>query len=94
MSNLISKSVRIPKDMVDFIERQEGITFSEKLLGVLDEYRNGDADRQKRLQEYEAQLESKRRTLRDYGSVAIRAAKVTQQLGATLSDIDKHFGIK
>ena len=85
---LISKSVRIPEDVVAFIETKEGETFSEKLLGIIKDYRQGDADRQRRLQEYDALLESKRKQLQDYSRTAQKAARVTQQLSAALRDYD------
>ena len=91
MADLISKTVRMPADIVAFVEAQEGPDFSKKLLGVLEDYRYGDANRQKRLQEYEAMLESKRRQLRVYGDTAYKASQVTGQLAATLCDIDSFF---
>ena len=48
----VSKSVRLPCDLVDFIESQEGSNFSEKLLGILHEYRFGDEERQRMLASY------------------------------------------
>lgn len=91
MADLISKTVRMPSDVVAFIDAQEGETFSQKLLGILEEYRFGDEYRRKQIAKYEAQLESKRNQLRVYSDAAFKASRVTQQLGATLRDIDKLF---
>lgn len=38
---LIQKSVRLPADLVDYVELCEGETFTEKLVGILLDYRDG-----------------------------------------------------
>ena len=52
MMEMISKTVRMPADLVKFIESKPGDNFSQQLLGILDDYRNGDQIRQKELQNY------------------------------------------
>lgn len=91
MADLISKTVRMPSDVVAYIEAQSGDTFSQKLLGVLEEFRFGDENRRKRIANYEEMLERQQKQLRTYSETAYNASRVTQQLGATLRDIDKLF---
>lgn len=91
MPELISKTVRIPDDVVAYIETQPGDTFSRKLLGILEEYRFGEDNRRRRIADYEDLLENQRRKLRVYSETAFKASQVTQQLGTTLRDIDKLF---
>lgn len=73
MSNMttISKSIRLPTDLVEFIEAQEGSNFSEKLVSILLEYRDGDADRQRVLESYRQGIsrykELFNRLISDYG---------------------------
>ncbi|MBR6643069.1 MAG: hypothetical protein IKL28_05350 [Lachnospiraceae bacterium] len=62
-SKLIQKSVRLPADLVDYIETQEGYTFSEKLVGVLEEYRSGDQRRRQVLERYNRDVQSRERRL-------------------------------
>lgn len=51
--NCISKTVRMPSDLVEFIDSCPcGDNFSQKLLGILQDYRYGDYSRQKNLEEY------------------------------------------
>ncbi|MDE5894346.1 MAG: hypothetical protein K2H45_15640 [Acetatifactor sp.] len=40
-SDLVQKSVRLPVDLVDYIESCNGSTFTEKLVGILEDYRDG-----------------------------------------------------
>ena len=88
---LVSKTVRMPYDVVEFIEAQEGDTFSQKLLGILEEYQFGDDYRRKRIADSEELLENQRKQLRVYSETAFRASRVTQQLGAILCDIERLF---
>lgn len=55
--HLISKTVRLPVYLVEFIEAQEGSTFTEKLQGVLNDARCGDSDYQIKLTHYKRQVE-------------------------------------
>ena len=91
MADLISKTVRMPADIVAFVEAQEGPDFSKKLLGVLEDYRFGDDNRRRKIADYEKLLENQRRKLRVYSETAYKASSVTGQLAATLCDIDRFF---
>lgn len=48
-NELIQKSVRLPADLVDYVESCEGVTFTEKLIGILVDYRDGLTSRTKKL---------------------------------------------
>lgn len=48
----VSKTIRLPLDLVAYIELQDGENFSQQLQGILNDYRSGDADRKKKLAEY------------------------------------------
>ncbi|MCM1113833.1 MAG: hypothetical protein NC399_11330, partial [Muribaculum sp.] len=52
----VSKSVRLPLSVVEFIEKQPGGNFSQKLLGILSDYRSGDAERREQLDLYYVKL--------------------------------------
>lgn len=83
MSNsTISKSIRLPDYLVEFIEAQEGDNFSEKLLGILYDYRCGDTDRQMMLQSYRRDIARYKdlysRLINEYGearSIIVRMHK-------------------
>lgn len=53
----VSKTIRLPLDLVAYIELQDGENFSQQLQGILNDYRSGDADRQKRLAEYQRSID-------------------------------------
>lgn len=73
MSDLtISKSVRLPDYLVEFIEQyQEGDNFSQKLMAILLEFRDGDDERQRMLESYRKDITKYRnllnRLITDYG---------------------------
>lgn len=52
MMELISKTIRIPSDLLEFIETQPGDTFSAKLIGLVNEFRQGDEIRKFKLENY------------------------------------------
>ena len=52
MRELISKTIRIPSDLLEFIETQPGDTFSAKLIGLVNEFRQGDDIRKAKLEAY------------------------------------------
>lgn len=63
--SLIPKTVRLPSYLVDFVEQQPGGDFSKKLVGVLNEYRDGDERRRKMIEQYDEQIEERRSRLLD-----------------------------
>lgn len=54
--NLISKTVRLPDYLVDYIEQQPGDTFTNKLCNLVEDCLHGDEDRQARLDRYKRQV--------------------------------------
>lgn len=66
-TSYISKTVRMPSDLVDFIESCPfGDNFSQKLLGILYDYRDGDDVRQMEKDQY---IEAFRVLLREYNEM-------------------------
>lgn len=57
MDKTVSKTIRLPLDLVEYIELQDGENFSQQLQGILNDYRRGDADRKKRLAEYRRSID-------------------------------------
>lgn len=57
---LISKSVRLPQELVDYVMQQPGNDFSKKLVGILYEYWKGDEQRQLNLQRYDENIAARR----------------------------------
>lgn len=65
-SNLIQKSVRLPKEVVDFIEKQPGCNFSSKLLNLVNEFISGDSKRCKSMEISRKELEKLNKELAGY----------------------------
>lgn len=56
MSDLVQKSFRLPVEIVDFIESQEGKNLSDKLIRVLEKYIAEEHDLNKLLADQSDQL--------------------------------------
>lgn len=83
----VSKSVRIPVELVDYIELQEGYTFSDKLITLLDDVKNGDAKRRKMISEYDKQIDLRKQKLKELSDNMYEAAKVNKNLDRFYSSI-------
>lgn len=73
-SKLVPKSVRLPQDIVDFVEQQPGGDFSKKLVGILKEYRSGDEERQNIIKHFDQVIEERRNT---YSELVQQVNKLT-----------------
>ncbi|MDE7254274.1 MAG: hypothetical protein K2O32_15215 [Acetatifactor sp.] len=74
---LVSKSVRLPADLVSMVEQAEGRDFSKKLVRVLEEYRDGDETRKEIIEEYDALVESRRNQLQHYSDRIMQASRIS-----------------
>lgn len=77
----VSKSVRLPLSLVEFIEKQPGENFSQKLLMILIDYRDGDMKRKYELDQYYSKL---RRCRETYDRLAIDYAKAHRIIGSMM----------
>jgi antitoxin component of MazEF toxin-antitoxin module len=76
----VSKSVRLPLELVEYVELQEGKTFSAKLISLLEDIHSGDARRRKTLTEYDRQIEERSQKLTEISHNMYNAMLVTQKL--------------
>ncbi len=74
---LVPKSVRLPADLVAFVESKKGRTFSQKLIYVLEDYRAGDDIRLEEIEQYDALLERKRAELSGYYDIIAQASRIS-----------------
>lgn len=56
IDTMISKTVRFPAALVDFIDSQPGENFSQRLVGFLEDCQSGEASRQKRLLDFQRDI--------------------------------------
>ncbi len=60
VSNTIQKSLRLPVDIVNYIELQPGDSFSNKLVNLLYDIMNGDEMRQGTIEKYDEMIQERR----------------------------------
>lgn len=51
--DLVPKSVRLPADIVDFVDGQSGKDWTQKLVNLITDYRDGELERARELDSYE-----------------------------------------
>jgi antitoxin component of MazEF toxin-antitoxin module len=89
-SDTVSKTVRLPRHVVDYVNIHEGRTFTAKLINLLDEVQNGEAKRIRVLNEYDRQIAVKKETLNELYQNTYNANLVSQKLDRfynSISDI-------
>ncbi len=84
-NNLFHKSIRLSSDMIDYVNAQEGTNFSEKLVGILEDYRNGEVIRQNRLEVYDEQIAKKQERLEELCERIYMASDAVRRLASILS---------
>ena len=78
--NTVSKTIRLPVELVEYVELQDGKNFSSKLINLLDDVRNGDANRRATIAEYDDLIRDRRQKLREISDNMYNATLVTQKL--------------
>ncbi len=86
MTCLVSKTVRLPEDLVKYVESQYGDCFAKKLVHILEEHRAGEKRRQEILREYDRQVEEKRKLLGKYADEIRAASNICREISRTLKD--------
>lgn len=74
------KSIRIPDDLIEFIEKQPGKDFSKKLVGIVNSYHDlsCSTERQHQIEDYNA-------TVEEIGSLSLKMISANRKL----SDINQ-----
>lgn len=88
-NELISKSLRLPSDVVDYVEQQPGDTFTSKLVTLLREVRDGDQQRAENLAWYESILKERYQKLEDLNDDIYRIQLILMHLHHAVDEIDK-----
>jgi len=82
----ISKTVRLPADLVNYIDQQEGSNFSQKLVGILVDYQKGDKIRKDTLAYYNRAVSERRQSLKDVTDKLYRADVLLRRITDALKD--------
>lgn len=94
-SCLIQKSVRLPADLVDYIESCSGSTFTEKLVGILEDYRDGLTTRTLELKNLRELQDFVSQNLQKLQSISRRSCEVfrnTELMVDRVRDLNDHIG--
>lgn len=65
MGELVSRTVRFPEDIIAYIDAQEGTNFSKKLISLIHEHKDGDAERAGRMAQYDRYIAGQQERLQD-----------------------------
>jgi len=85
-NNLVQKSVRLPTDLVAWVNEQEGRDFSKKLVGILMEYRSGEEDRLQMIQRQKAAIEDYGKAMSNYRELFYESSNMYRRLADLLPD--------
>lgn len=88
-NDLVTKSMRLPSDIVEYIEQQEGDTFTSKLVTLLREVRDGDQERAENLAWYESTLKERYKKLEELDDDIYQIINVLLHLHHAVDEIDK-----
>lgn len=64
-SYLVQKSVRLPQELVDFVQSQSGNDFSKKLVKILKDYKDGYTLRIAQVQRYDELIDNRQKQLQE-----------------------------
>lgn len=96
MSPLISKSVRLPSDLVSYIESQPGSTFTDKFIVMMNEVRSGEASRQQKISDLEKIIKDRQRSLNHYDQLMRDCGRVAYHMEHIVNaaiEFDKKYSV-
>lgn len=88
-NDLVTKSMRLPPDIVEYVEQQPGDTFTSKLVTLLREVRDGDQKRAEHLAWYESTIEANRQKIAKQNQEIYQIQRVLLHLHHAVDEIDK-----
>ena len=88
-NDLVTKSMRLPPDIVEYIEQQEGDTFTAKFIDLVYEIMNGDKQRAENLAWYESTIEANRQKIAEQNQEIYQIQRVLLHLHHAVDEIEK-----
>ena len=80
MKKSVSKSIRLPEYLVEYVEAQPGKDFTSKLFTLLEDCRIGEKKRQEEKTYYERLIDERRKELRGYNDILMTVAKLRRDV--------------
>lgn len=90
-SNLIQKSVRLPTEVINFIEEQPGNNFSSKLLNLINEFITGDSDRCRSMKYSRKELERLQKELNGFYDLVRSSRNLSNTYEHLLRSLQEEF---
>ncbi len=87
MEKMIHKSVRLPADLVEFISAQPGSDFTNKLVQLLTNCKDGDLERKLMLQRYDEQISERRKRLDALVQCINKVTLISRRVEALVSEV-------
>lgn len=87
-SDLIAKSMRLPADVVDYVEEQPGDTFTSKFVALVRDIKDGEQRRTERLAYYERTIAANHKKLEDQNQKIYQISKVLLHLHKAVDEIN------
>lgn len=88
-SETLQKTIRLPVELVEYVENQDGKDFSKKLVNLLDDVKSGDTRRQEMLSDYEKRISEYRTRLDELLSSTCTLKQVFERLDKFCHDINR-----
>ena len=88
-NDLVTKSMRLPPDIVEYVEQQPGDTFTSKLVTLLREVKDGDQKRAEMLEYYKSTIEANRQKIAKQNQEIYQIQRVLMHLHHAVDEIDK-----
>lgn len=88
MEKLVQKSVRMPGELVEFVNSQPGNDFTSRLVRLLAEYKSGDQERRLMLQRYDEQIAERRERLDSLMDSINRVTLVSRRVEAVINEVE------
>ena len=88
-SYLVHKSVRLPQELVDFVQSQSGNDFSKKLVKILKDYKDGYTLRIAQVQRYDELIDERQKQLQELTERVNKVAFLVDNLAVISSVPEK-----
>ena len=86
--DLIKKSIRVSKDLDEYVGSQKGKTWTDKLCRILEDYRSGDETRAKALAYYEKCMAANQEKIQEQNNQIYTVARSLDHLHRAIEDLN------
>lgn len=86
--DLIKKSIRLPADLDEYVNSQNGTTWTDKLCRILEDYRSGEETRAEYMADYEKRMAANRKKIQEQNSQIYTVARSLDHLHRALEDLN------